>query len=66
MEDIDTFTALEETSSRAGDDDTGEVEGTAEEEHVETSHCTISLNVDVWCVHIQEKLPTHVHTSLAR
>ncbi len=38
MKDIGAFTAPAQTNSRAGDNDTSQVEGGADEEHVDPSH----------------------------
>ncbi len=45
MEDVGTFTAPAQTNSRAGDDDTGQVEGETEKE-VDTSHSDMSHAYD--------------------
>ncbi len=61
MEDVGAFTAPAHTNSRAVDDDAGHVGVETvelEASYSSSSHCTIKFGG-----HLQEQLPTHVHTS---
>jgi hypothetical protein len=52
VEVVGTFTSPQTTNSRASDDDTGQVEGAADPQHVDTSHNDTSHYYHMYGVHV--------------